>query len=130
MATALNKITIPGILVNFLIFFIYYLMYNKNKNLEETIIQCIYLNWVYIIASVIRYALIDDASSQLADVRIGNHIYRYKKLMVAPMMCKFVLFGRFIPKFDWIAVLFELNWIAVLLWRKKQRRAFIPAVKH
>ena len=46
MAADLNKITIPGMLVQFPDFF--YSMYKKN-DLEETIIQCIYImDWTYI----------------------------------------------------------------------------------
>ena len=45
MAADLNKITIPGMLVQFPDFF--YLMYKKN-DLEDTIIQCIYLDWKYV----------------------------------------------------------------------------------
>ena len=45
MAADLNKITIPGMLVQFPDFF--YSMYKKN-DLEETIIQCIYLDWKYV----------------------------------------------------------------------------------
>ena len=84
MATALNKQDHNPWNVSAIPWFILNLMC-KNNNLEETIIQCIYLNWVYI-ASVIRSALIDGASSQinarnnlfwlgLADVRVGNYIY-------------------------------------------------------
>ena len=62
MATALNKIAIPGMLVQFPDFF--NLMYKNNNNLEEIIIWCIYLNWVCI-ASVITSTLIDGASSQI-----------------------------------------------------------------
>ena len=58
MAAGLNKITIPGMLVQFPDFF--YLMYKKN-DLEETIIQCIYLDWKYV-AGVIRLTINGGAS--------------------------------------------------------------------
>ena len=45
MAADLNQITIPGMLVQFPDFF--YSMYKKN-DLEETIIQCIYIVYTYI----------------------------------------------------------------------------------
>ena len=61
------------------------------------------MDWVHI-TFAIRSALLDapsnhnDARNQsyrfgLEDVIVGTHIYR--KLMVAPIMCKFVLFGPF-----------------------------------
>ena len=45
MAADLNKITIPGMLVQLPDFC--YSMYKKN-DLEETIIQCMYLDWTYV----------------------------------------------------------------------------------
>ena len=58
MAADLNKITIPGMLVQLPDF--YYSMYKKN-DLEETIIQCMYLDWTYV-ACVIWLAIIGGAS--------------------------------------------------------------------
>ena len=55
MAADLNKIAIPGMIVQFPGFF--YSVYKKKNFLEETIIQCIYLDWKYT-ASVIRSAII------------------------------------------------------------------------
>ena len=45
------EITIPGIIIQ-LFPYLFYLMYKEKNNLEETIIQCIYLDWKYA-ASVI-----------------------------------------------------------------------------
>ena len=64
MAADLNKITIPGMLVQLPDFF--YLMYKKN-DLEEIIIQCIYLDWKYV-AGVIRLT-ITGGSSPHGDAR-------------------------------------------------------------
>ena len=68
MAAALNNITIPGMIVQFPSFF--YLMYKK-KNLEETIIQCIYLDWKDT-ASVIQLVIIGSASSH-GDARSSSY---------------------------------------------------------
>ena len=103
MAAAFNEITIPGMLVRFPDFF--YSMY-KHNNLEQTIINCIYLDFIYT-ASVMKSALIAGSASKREtrlkqyrfgynSVIVGNHIYR--KLMVIPTMCKFVLFGPFYLK--------------------------------
>ena len=58
MAADLNQITIPGMLVQLPDFC--YSMYKKN-DLEETIIQCMYLDWTYV-ACVIWLAIIGGAS--------------------------------------------------------------------
>ena len=81
MAADLKEITITGMLLQFPDFF--YSMCKKN-DLQETILQCMYLDWTYI-AGVIRLAIIGGKSPHgdarnksyrfgLVDVRVGNHI--------------------------------------------------------
>ena len=60
MAADLNKITIPGMIIQLPDLF--YLM-RKKKNLEETIIQCINLDWKYT-TSVIQSAIFGNRSSR------------------------------------------------------------------
>ena len=60
MAAALNEIAIPGMVIQFPHFF--YSMY-KTTDLEDTIINCIYINFIYT-ASVMKSALIAGAASK------------------------------------------------------------------
>ena len=104
MAADLNKITIPGMLVQFPDFF--YSMY-KNNDFERGDYYSVNFFGFEICCwcNLIGNRLLGGASAHgdakkrsyqfglLVNVRVWNHIYR--KQMVVPTMCKLVLFGPF-----------------------------------